>query len=98
MYLLIFTPIVLAVVYSAYVMLWLEKQPKGNAKMVEISQAIQEGSAAFLNRQYKSVAVVAVILLIGIYYFLGTVYAAGFLVGALASAAAGYIGMDVAVR
>lgn len=66
--------------------------------MVEISQAIQEGSAAFLNRQYKSVAVVAVVLLAGIYYFLGTVYAAGFLVGSVASALAGYIGMNVAVR
>ena len=66
--------------------------------MLEISQAIQEGSAAFLNRQYKSVAVVAAILLLIIYYLLGSMSAFGFLVGASASALAGYIGMNVAVR
>lgn len=96
--LLVFGPIALAVAYSAYVMVWLQKQPNGNEKMVEISKAIQEGSSAFLNRQYKSVAVVAAALLVFIYYFLGASSAAGFLVGALASALAGYIGMNVAVR
>ncbi len=96
--LLVFGPIALAVAYSSYVMLWLGKQPNGNEKMVEISKAIQEGSSAFLNRQYKSVAVVAAVLLIAIYYFLGSMPAIGFLVGALASALAGYIGMNVAVR
>jgi len=98
MYILVFLPIVLSVAYSVYIMLWLSKQPNGNAKMAEISAAIQEGSTAFLNRQYKSVATVAAVLLLGIYYFLGGLAAAGFLVGALASALAGYIGMNVAVR
>jgi len=98
MYILVFLPIVLSVTYSVYIMLWLSKQPNGNAKMAEISAAIQEGSSAFLNRQYKSVAAVAAVLLLGIYYFLGGLAAAGFLVGALASALAGYIGMNVAVR
>ncbi len=96
--LLVFIPITLAVAYSSYVMLWLGKQPNGNEKMVEISKAIQEGSSAFLNRQYRSVAVVAAVLLVFIYYFLGGLSAVGFLVGALASALAGYIGMNVAVR
>ncbi len=96
--LLVFGPIALAVAYSSYVMLWLQKQPNGNEKMVEISKAIQEGSSAFLNRQYRSVSVVAAALLVFIYYFLGASSAAGFLVGALASALAGYIGMNVAVR
>ncbi len=66
--------------------------------MVEISDAIQDGSNAYLNRQYKSVAVVAALLLVAIYYFLGSLAAAGFAVGAVASAVAGYIGMNVAVR
>ncbi|MDO8430054.1 MAG: sodium-translocating pyrophosphatase [bacterium] len=96
--LLIFIPVVLAVTYSVYLMLWLQKQPNGNAKMVEIAAAIQDGSAAFLNRQYKSVAVVAAILLIAIYYLLGGMSALGFLIGSSASALAGYIGMNVAVR
>lgn len=95
---LVFGSIGLAVAYSAYIMLWLGKQPNGNAKMVEISVAIQEGSSAFLNRQYRSVAVVAVILLAVIYLFLGSTSALGFLIGAIASAVAGYIGMNVAVR
>jgi K(+)-stimulated pyrophosphate-energized sodium pump len=68
MYLLIFLPIILSVAYSVYIMLWLSKQPNGNAKMAEISTAIQEGSSAFLNRQYKSVAAVAAVLLAGIFW------------------------------
>ena len=96
--LLVFGPVVLAVLYSAYIMLWLQTQPNGNEKMREISTAIQEGSSAFLNRQYRSVAMVAVVLLAAIYYFLGLVPAVGFVIGATASALAGYIGMNVAVR
>ncbi|MBU6142155.1 sodium-translocating pyrophosphatase [Patescibacteria group bacterium] len=96
--LLVFGPIVLAVLYSAYIMVWLRTQPNGNEKMREISAAIQGGSSAFLNRQYRSVAMVAVVLLVAIYYFLGFVPAAGFVIGATASAVAGYIGMNVAVR
>lgn len=98
MYILIFGSAALSIIYSAYVMFWLKKQPNGNAKMAEISAAIQEGSSAFLNRQYKSVAIVAAVLLAAIYYFLGGLAAVGFLIGALASALAGYIGMNVAVR
>jgi K(+)-stimulated pyrophosphate-energized sodium pump len=96
--LLVFVPIVLSVLYSVYIMLWLSRQPRGNAKMVEISDAIQDGSNAYLNRQYKSVTVVAVLLFLAIYYFLGLLTAAGFAVGAVTSAVAGYIGMNVAVR
>ena len=98
MYILIFGSVAASIIYSVYIMLWLKKQPNGNAKMVEISAAIQEGSSAFLNRQYKSVAIVAAVLLAAIYYFLGGLVAVGFLVGALTSALAGYIGMNVAVR
>src|SRR3989344_88028 len=97
-YLLIFFPIALAILYSVYVMFWLKKQPNGNQKMTEISQAIQDGSAAYLNRQYRSVFWVAAVLAVLIFYFLGKFSALGFIVGAAASALAGYIGMNVAVR
>ena len=66
--------------------------------MREISKAIQEGSAAYLNRQYKAVGLVAIVLAIVIYLTLGLLTSLGFLVGAVASALAGYIGMNVAVR
>ncbi len=66
--------------------------------MIEISKAIQEGSMAYLNRQYKTVAVVAVILAVIIGYTLGWTTAIAFLVGGVASAITGYIGMNVAVR
>ncbi len=97
-YYLTFVPIILAIAYSVYIILWLRRQPAGNPKMEEISHAIQEGSSAFLNRQYKSVAVVAAILFVLIYVTLGVEMSIGFLVGAVASALAGYIGMNVAVR
>ncbi|MDP3999401.1 MAG: sodium-translocating pyrophosphatase [bacterium] len=95
---LIFGPVFLSIIYSFYVMIWLKGQSSGNEKMVEISKAIQAGSQAYLNRQYKTVAVVAVVLALAIYYWLGVLSAVGFLVGAIASAVAGYIGMNVAVR
>lgn len=95
---LIFIPAVLAVVYSAFVMARLRKEPKGTEKMQEISRAIQEGSSAYLARQYKSVAVVAIILTALLWYFLGYIAAFGFVIGAVASALAGYFGMQVAVR
>jgi K(+)-stimulated pyrophosphate-energized sodium pump len=79
-------------------MLWLRKQPAGNDAMQEISKAILEGSRAYLNRQYKAVAAVAIPLTIALYFGLGSVSAIGFMVGAAASALAGYIGMHIAVR
>ena len=66
--------------------------------MKEISRAIQEGSSAYLGRQYKTVGVVAVILFVAIYLALGWLTAVGFLVGSIASALAGFLGMSVAVR
>jgi len=66
--------------------------------MVEISRAIQAGSSAYLNRQYKTVGIVALILFFIIFFTFGFQSALGFLVGAVASALAGYIGMNIAVR
>ena len=97
-YTLIFVPVALAIVYSAVLALWLKKQPQGSADMVEISKAIQEGSMAYLNRQYKTVAGVAVVLAVAIWLALGAPVALAFLVGGIASALTGYIGMNVAVR
>lgn len=96
-YLLTFVPVAIAILYSLYIVLWLKKQPAGSEEAQKISRAIQEGSAAFLNRQYQTVGIVALILTI-IIAFMSRSAAIGFVVGAAASALAGYIGMNVAVR
>lgn len=95
---IIFGSVALAVVWSLAIMSWLKKKPSGNDKMREISRAIQEGSSAYLNRQYRAVGVVAVVLFAAIGFFLNWMTATGFLVGAVMSTIAGYIGMNVAVR
>ena len=91
----------LAVVYGIALIIWVLKQPDGNDRMREIAAAIQEGAMAFLKRQYTTVAVVAVVLAIVIGFApkpLGLEAAIGFLIGAILSGAAGYIGMTVSVR
>jgi K(+)-stimulated pyrophosphate-energized sodium pump len=90
----------IAIGFGIYFTWWLLQKPVGDARMQEIARAIQEGAAAYLRRQYQTIAVVAVVpfLLIGLYPDLGWGTAIGFLVGALLSAAAGFIGMNVAVR
>jgi K(+)-stimulated pyrophosphate-energized sodium pump len=89
-----------AVVYGLGLTFWLLKQPAGTERMQEIARAVQEGAAAYLRRQYMTVAVVAIapFLLLGFYDKLGWGAAIGFLIGAALSAAAGFIGMNVAVR
>jgi K(+)-stimulated pyrophosphate-energized sodium pump len=84
--------------YGAYLVSWVLKQPTGEGKMVEISKAIQEGAMAYLNRQYKTVGYIGVAMFFILWILLGRNTALGFLVGAVLSAVAGYIGMAVSVR
>src|SRR3989344_911628 len=95
---LIFGSVAVSIIYSAYIIYSLQKRSSGNEKMVAISKAIQEGSSAYLNRQYKSVAMVATPLFVLIGFGLSWNTAVAFAVGAIASAVAGYIGMNIAVR
>jgi len=88
---------VLGVIYAVMTAMWVSKQDAGNAKMQEISNAVKEGAMAFLAREYKTVAVVAVILTV-LLSFLGIWTAIGFVIGTVGSALAGYIGMMVSVR
>jgi K(+)-stimulated pyrophosphate-energized sodium pump len=87
----------LGVVYALATAAWVIKQPAGTARMKQISDAIKEGAEAFLAREYKTVAIVAVVMFV-LLFFLGKWTAIGFLIGTVGSALAGYIGMVVTVR
>lgn len=95
---LVLAAAVAAVIYAVYNMRWVLARATGTETMQRIATSIQEGAKAYLNRQYQVVGLIAVVLLVGLWWGLGSQTALGFLVGAVFSAVSGYVGMYVAVR
>jgi len=87
-----------AIIYGAFLARSILKLPAGSSRMQEIADAIRAGAQAYLNRQYKTIAVIAIILFLILWLAIGLTTAFGFLLGAVLSAIAGYIGMNVSVR
>ncbi|GIW22637.1 MAG: K(+)-insensitive pyrophosphate-energized proton pump [Candidatus Sericytochromatia bacterium] len=89
---------ILALLYGGFLASWIMKQDPGNEKMKSIANHIQEGASAYLNRQYKTITLIGIPIAILIALFIDKITSLGFVIGAIFSAAAGYIGMNVSVR
>jgi len=88
----------LALLYAGYLITWVLRQPQGNERMGEIARAIQEGASAYLNRQYTIIAGIGAVIYVFLSITLGWKTGVLFLMGAVLSAAAGYVGMNISVR
>ncbi|MEK7614975.1 MAG: sodium/proton-translocating pyrophosphatase, partial [Patescibacteria group bacterium] len=89
---------ILALLYGAVLIQWILKQPAGEGKMKGIALAIQEGANAYMARQYKVIAGIGAVVFLILGFAIGWTLAIGFLVGAVLSGLAGFIGMSVSVR
>ena len=89
---------VLAILYGVVSAKWIVNQSAGNEKMQQIAGFIQEGANAYMNRQYRTIGIVGIVLFVPLSVFLGLATGIGFAIGAIFSALAGYIGMFVSVR
>ncbi|SEH25849.1 sodium-translocating pyrophosphatase [Magnetospirillum fulvum] len=89
---------VLALLYGGYAVRSVLAASAGTDRMQQIAAAVQEGAAAYLNRQYTTIAMVGLVVAVVLGYYLGTYQAVGFVIGAVLSGAAGYVGMNVSVR
>ena len=88
----------LALAYGIVSVKWILAKPTGTTRMQEIASAIQEGAKAYLNRQYTTIGMAGIVLLVIVGYFIGWSTAIGFAIGAVFSGLAGYIGMNISVR
>lgn len=91
-------PAIAALLYGAYLIGWVNKQPTGSERMQAIAKAIQEGAYAYLNRQYRTIALVAAAIFVLMWVFIDLYSALGFIVGAALSGLAGYLGMTISVK
>lgn len=96
--LLLIGPAVLAIGYGIFLIQWINKKPTGSERMQNIARAIQEGAKAYLARQYKTISYVAILVFILLGLTLGWTTGLGFLVGALFSGIAGFVGMNISVK
>ena len=88
----------LAILYGVFASRSVLAASPGNERMQEIAGAIQEGARAYLNRQYRTIAIVGIVVCVVVFIFLGAFSGVGYLIGAVLSAATGYIGMNVSVQ